>query len=174
MSFDVRDVGLDDVDDLQVLLETVPDYSQRVTGLPPGASDALSTLLQVPPDFDASGKRDIAAWDDGLMVAFADFLLGYPDESYVFLGLLVVRADRQRCGAGRRLHDVVIQRVVQESAATRLRLGIVETNADQAEPFWRALGYEPTGEVKPYRYDNLNSTVALWEHPITRPEQSNS
>ena len=140
-----------------------------MTGLPPGASDALSTLLQVPPDFDASGKRDIAAWDDGLMVGFADFLLGYPDESYVFLGLLVVRADRRRCGIGRQLHDAVIQRVVQECSATRLRLGIVETNADLAEPFWRALGYEPTGEVKPYQYDSLRSTVALWERPIALP-----
>ena len=48
----------------------------------------------------------------------------------------------------------------------RLRLGIVETNAAVAQPFWTALGYRPTGEVKPYRYDKLTSTVALWERPL--------
>lgn len=48
----------------------------------------------------------------------------------------------------------------------RLRLGIVATNAAVAEPFWRALGYTPTGETKPYRYDHLESTVALWERPL--------
>lgn len=48
----------------------------------------------------------------------------------------------------------------------RLRLGVVATNASVAEPFWRALGYEPTGEEQPYRYDHLVSTVALWERPL--------
>ncbi|MFS2074239.1 hypothetical protein ACEN9R_05530, partial [Curtobacterium sp. CT11-133] len=48
----------------------------------------------------------------------------------------------------------------------RLRLAIVASNAAVAEPFWRALGYEPTGEEKPYRYDHLVSTVALWERAL--------
>ena len=63
----VRDLAADDVDALQRLLESVPTYSERVTGYPPGPSDALSALITVPPGFDpraswASGCGTVRSW----------------------------------------------------------------------------------------------------------------
>ena len=49
---------------------------------------------------------------------------------------------------------------------TTLRLGIVETNAASAVGFWRALGYEATGETAPYENDEVRSRVPLWERPV--------
>lgn len=164
-SFVVRPLGADDVDALQVLLETVPDYAERITGYPPGPSDALSALVSVPDGFDPVGKHGIGLWDGDSLVAFADVLLGYPAPTTAYIGLLVVRGDRQGSGLGRFLHESLVSLAV-DVGADRLRLGIVATNAAGAEPFWRALGYVPTGERKPYRYDKLESTVALWERAV--------
>ena len=175
MAVTVRDLGADDVDALQGLLESVPDYAERITGYPPGPSDGLSALLSVPDGFgaggpgvggrDASGKYGIGLWDGPQLVAFADVLIGYPSSSFAFIGLLVVRGDRQQEGLGAAMHEAVVDRARSAPGVARLRLGIVATNAEAAEPFWRALGYEPTSERKPYRYDHLESTVALWERP---------
>jgi GNAT superfamily N-acetyltransferase len=163
---EIRDLEQDDVDALQELIESFPTYAERITGHPPGPSDALSALISVPPDFDPSGKRGIGLWEDGVLIAFADVLFGWPDPSTAYIGLLIVHGARQGQGVGRRLHDAVLERVRRETGAERVRLGIVERNAEQAEPFWRALGYVPTGEVKPYQYDNLESTVSRWERPV--------
>lgn len=164
---DARTRGLtsEDVDALQALLETVPGYAERITGYPPGAADGLSTLTIVPPDFDPDGKLGLGLWDGDALVAFADLLLGYPEAEVGYIGLLVVHGSRQHQGLGRAMHDEVVGAALR-AGLHRLRLGIVATNAQVAEPFWTALGYRATGEVKPYRYDHLTTTVALWERPL--------
>ncbi|KQS07375.1 hypothetical protein ASG04_14655 [Curtobacterium sp. Leaf183] len=162
----VRDLAADDVDALQQLLESVPTYSERVTGYPPGPSDALSALITVPPGFDPAGKLGIGLWDGPELVAFADVLIGYPDPATAYIGLLVVHGRRHGQGLGRSMHDAVLARVRGVSGVERIRLGIVATNAAVAEPFWRALGYRPNGVVQPHRYDRFESTVALWERPV--------
>jgi GNAT superfamily N-acetyltransferase len=154
-----------DVAALQDLLESVPDYAARITGYPPGPSDGLSALLSVPDGFDPSGKVGLGLWEGGRLVAFADVLLGYPSPGVAYIGLLIVRGGFHGRGLGRTMHEAVVERV-DGPPVERLRLGIVATNASVAEPFWRALGYAPTGEEKPYRYDHLESTVALWERPL--------
>lgn len=169
MTHVARPLGTDDVDALQGLLETVPDYAERITGYPPGPSDGLSALLSVPEGFDPAGKHGLGLWEDGRLVAFADVLVGYPSPAVAYIGLLIVRGGLHGRGVGRAMHDAVVSFLRSADGTPvvgRLRLGIVATNADVAEPFWRALGYEPTGETKPYRYDHLESTVALWERPL--------
>ncbi|OIH92837.1 GNAT family N-acetyltransferase [Curtobacterium sp. MCBA15_001] len=166
MAIVIRDLEQGDVDALQELIESYPAYAERVTGHPPGSSDALSALISVPPDFDPAGKRGIGLWDDGVLIAFADVLFGWPDTSTAHIGLLLVHGAHHGQGVGRRLHEAVLDRVLQEVNATQMRLGIVERNAAHAEPFWSALGYAPTGEVKPYRYDKLESTVSIWTRPV--------
>lgn len=162
----IRDLEQGEVDALQGLIESFPAYAERITGHPPGPSDALSALISVPPDFDPAGKRGIGLWEDGVLIAFADVLLGWPDPSTAHVGLLLVHGAHHGQGVGRRLHEAVLGRVRQETTAMQMRLGIVERNAAHAEPFWIALGYAPTGEVKPYRYDNLESTVSIWTRPV--------
>ncbi len=44
----IRDLGPGDVDALQALLESVPDYAAHITGYPPGPNDAISALITLP------------------------------------------------------------------------------------------------------------------------------
>lgn len=156
-------VGSADVDDLQDLLESAPDYSERVTGVPPGPSDALSTLIGLPENLAAEDKFGFGLWDSEQLVAFADVLRGYPDRSSAFIGLLLVRGDRHREGVGRRLHERVLGEIGSWGAVDRVELGVVATNASVAEPFWAALGYLPTGRVRPWRYGGMVTSTARWQ-----------
>ena len=167
MNVVIRDLEQGDVDALQQLLESLPDYAERATGSPPGPSEALSVLIEAPDGFDPACKRAIGLWNGDRLVAFADVLMGYPNAETAFIGLLAVAGDCHRTGLGRLIHQSVVERARGEcNADGNLRLAILDTNKDVAEPFWRSLGYAPTGESVPYQRGTVASTVALWERPI--------
>ena len=131
---------------LQRMMESNLEYSRRVGGTelaPEAASEALSAL---PPGVLNSQKVDLGLWDGQELVAFADVILGWPAESVAHVGLLMTHGARQGGGLGRVMHDAVIDLVGRTPNIQSLRLSIVDTNADLAEPFWAKLGYEPTGE----------------------------
>ena len=88
-----------------------------------------------------------------------------PDET-VYLGLLLIDRARQGQGIGaaacRALERDLLPRWPW---ARRLRLSVVRTN-DQVLGFWRRLGFAETGEVRPWRYDKLESEAILMDKPV--------
>jgi ribosomal protein S18 acetylase RimI-like enzyme len=164
----VRDLLHEDVDALQELLESVPSYAERLTGYPPGPSDALSALIAVPPQFEPVNKRGLGMWDEQELVGFADVLIGHPQSDTAYIGLLIVHGGRHREGIGRDLHEAVRVQLRSHVNIERMRLGLVETVASEAMPFVRAMGYTETGERNPYRYDHVESTVTMWERFVNR------
>ena len=163
----IAPLSSDDVVALQEVIESQATYTERITGHPPGPSDALSTLLMRPDGMAEDAKCVYGAWEDDRLVGAADVIVGYPREDVAFIGLLLVHGAVAGQGYGRRTHDLVVEAILERAPqAQTLRLAIVDTNAEQAEPFWKALGYRPTGESKPYRYDKLISTARLWERPV--------
>lgn len=151
---------------LQRMMESNLEYSRRVGGTelaPEAASEALSAL---PPGVLNSQKVDLGLWDGQELVAFADVILGWPAESVAHVGLLMTHGARQGGGLGRVMHDAVIDLVGRTPNIQSLRLSIVDTNADLAEPFWAKLGYEPTGESVPYVSGSVESTARIWTRPV--------
>lgn len=151
---------------LQRMMESNLEYSRRVGGTelaPEAASEALSAL---PPAVLNSQKVDLGLWDGQELVAFAGVILGWPAESVAHVGLLMTHGARQGGGLGRVMHDAVIDLVGRTPNIQSLRLSIVDTNADLAEPFWAKLGYEPTGESVPYVSGSVESTARIWTRPV--------
>ncbi len=68
---------------------------------------------------------------------------------------------------GRALYDAYLGAVRQHPNISTLSLGIVATNAEVAEPFWRALGYTPSGEVKNFSQSDVVSTVEVFIRPVS-------
>ncbi len=157
-----------DVDALQELLESAPDYSRRITGSRPRPSDAREVLETRPPGLDRGSKLGIGLWSDAAdgLLAFADVLHHWPRPRVAHIGLLVVHASHRGQGLGRSLHDSIVERAVARGDVDILRLGVVATNAEVAEPFWQSLGYRPTGEVAPYASGDVESSTALWERDL--------
>lgn len=158
----LRPIEAEDVEAVQAVIESDAGYVERVTGLPPGPADAQSLLLMRPPDLAEDRKVVYGAWAAGELVGLLDVLRGWPNPEVVHIGLLQVRGDRQGEGIGRRTHDLLLDVVSGWPEVRTLRIAIVETNASVAEPFWRSLGYAPSGEPKPYRYNNLSSTTQIF------------
>lgn len=160
----LRPIEPEDVDSVQAVIESDAGYVERVTGLPPGPADAQSLLLMRPPDLAEDRKVVYGAWAAGELVGLLDVLRGWPAPDVAHIGLLQVRGDRQGEGVGRRAHALLLSRLWPE--ITTLRIAIVATNAAVAEPFWRSLGYVPSGPPQPYRYNNLASTTQIFTREV--------
>jgi GNAT superfamily N-acetyltransferase len=152
---------------VQALLESDPGYTERVTGGPPGPSDALSLLMMRPESVPEDHKAVVGAFEGDAMVAVVDLLRGYPTRAHVFVGLLLVDGSRQGSGVGAATMAAVERCAGQWPEVRRFRLAVVDTNP-AAAGFWSRLGFAPTGEATPYRYDRLESTTRLWERDLRR------
>jgi RimJ/RimL family protein N-acetyltransferase len=160
---ELREIKPDDVDAVQELIESDPGYTERITGYPPGSSDAQSLLMMRPDNLPENSKVVLGAWAAGELVAVVDLLRGYPNDRTAFIGLLEVHGRHQRQGLGAASYGLTEQYVANAwPEIEKLRLAVVDTNAEAAR-FWMVMGFEPTGEAKPYRYDKLESVARLYE-----------
>jgi ribosomal protein S18 acetylase RimI-like enzyme len=165
---ELRPITPDDVDAVQELIESDPGYTERITGYPPGASDAQSLLLMRPDGLAEDAKVVLGAFDGPQLVAIVDLLRGFPTDGTAFIGLLQIHADRQGRGCGSTTYDLVRRYVESTWSEVRtMRLAVVDTNAQVAAGFWERQGFEATGEARPYRYDKVESTARLYEMQLS-------
>lgn len=160
-----------DMVELQRVLEGAPAYAQLVTGTPPGPADAQSTYTALPPGKSYDDKFVYGIFSGDGMVGCADLIRGYPDPQTATLGLLVIEEAHQGRGIGSAACRAIEDQVRSWGACTRLRIGVVRTNA-RVLPFWRALGFAPTGEVKPYRCGGVDSEAIILVKALDAPASS--
>lgn len=142
---EVRELSVADAPRVWAVLSDDGGFSQRVEGRSPQFGDVEALFTTLPPNVDAPRKHVIGMFQDAALVAVADIVQGWPDDRTNYIGLLQVGAPHQGQGFAGHLHE----RIVSSYPASRWRLSVVGTNA-QVIPFWRSLGYEPTGEEKPW------------------------
>jgi len=162
----LRSLTSHDASAVQSLIESDPGYVQRVTGRDPGPEDAEELLTAGPPGLEPGQKVVLGAFEGNTLVAVVDLLRDWPEPGTTHIGLLQVHREHKRRGLGRRVHDALLAWVAQDPSTTVLRAAIVETNADHAAPFWRAMGYSPQGESRPYPVGTSTSSVTIWTRPV--------
>ncbi|SFC93539.1 hypothetical protein SAMN04487968_11514 [Nocardioides terrae] len=155
-----------DLPALQELLEADPGYTMRVTGEAPQPNAAADLLVGRPPGLPPDQKVVLGAFGEDGLVAVIDVLRGWPNPVSVHIGLLQVRASGKRQGVGRRAHDLLLARVADWTEVTTLRAAIVGSNAAEAEPFWAALGYQPTGEPTRYQAGATTTDATVWTRSV--------
>ena len=156
---------LADMAALQRVLEEAPGYAERVTGLPVGATDAQSTYSILPPAKSYDDKFVFGIFAGSRMIGCADLIRGWPRPDTAHVGLLLLAEPYQGKGHGRRAYEALEACIRGWGTCGRVRVGVVQTNA-QALPFWRRIGFAPTGEVKPYSYADVRSQVVILERQL--------
>jgi ribosomal protein S18 acetylase RimI-like enzyme len=164
---ELKEIGPEDLAEVQRLIESDPGYTERITGYPPGQADAESLLMGRPEGLSEDAKVVLGVWEGDQLVALVDLLRGYPTGHIGFIGLLEVHGDHQGRGVGAAAYRLVEDYVGTAWPEVRtLRLAVVDTNAEVAAGFWQRRGFELTGEEKPYKYDKLESVVRLYEKQL--------
>lgn len=96
------------------------------------------------------------------MVGCVDLIRGYPTPDTAYLGLVLVSEQFRRQGIGSATLELVEDYVRGWPECKRLGLAVVRTN-EEVIPFFLRHGFEPTGEIRPYRYSNVESESILFE-----------
>ena len=152
--------------ELQRVFESAPKFAELVTGVPPGLADAQSTYSSLPEGKTYDDKFVFGIFLDSAMVGCADVIRGYPVPTTAMLGLLLIAEPFQRRGIGRSAYEQLEDRMRAWGTCDRVRIGVIETNAGVV-PFWGKLGFERTGESKPYRYGSVVSECVILEKPLS-------
>jgi GNAT superfamily N-acetyltransferase len=154
----------DEMAAMQRVLEGAPTYAERITGAPPGAADAQSTYSILPEGKGYEDKFVYGIYDGEQMIGCADVIRAWPRPDTTHLGLLLIAQAQQRRGHGRVAYQL-IEAQIRAWGAKRVRIGVVGTNAE-VMPFWRKVGFAPTGERRPYKYGPVESHVTVMEKPL--------
>ena len=155
---------------MQCVLEAAPAYFQTVTGAPPGGAEAQSTFTALPEGKTYDDKFVWGFYSGEAMIGCADVIRGYPVRDKAVIGLLLLAEDWQRRGLGRAFAALVEQRIAAWPEVSRLRIGVVSSNAG-ALAFWRKQGYRETGEVK--ANPEFVADVIVLEKPLAREASPN-
>jgi len=148
--------------DLQSVIEAAPTYAQRVTGYPPGSADAQSTAIALPEGKTYDDKFLYGIYLENELVGFADIIRGYPTPDTTLVGVLLVSEAHQRRGIGATAYPLIEATIKTWQGIQKIRLGVVRTN-EEVLPFWQKMGFQLTGEVKPYQYGELQSETLILE-----------
>lgn len=151
--------------DLQQVFVDCADYTEKVTGLPPGPADAQSQFSQLPPDKDYDDKLVYGIYEQDRMVGCIDLIRGYPDDTTAYLGLLLLTPPSRGRGIGAQAYALVESIVFGWGTCQKILLAVVRT-VEEVIPFWRRMGFHETGEVRPYQYESLESEAILMEKSL--------
>ena len=148
------------------LIDADPGYTQRAAGRNPESGDAECLLRDAPPGVGPDDKVVLGAFEKTRLVAVVDLIRGWPTSGTTLVGLLQVHAGHQGRGLGRTVHDLTLAWVTRNWPETRaMRAVIVAPNAPHADPFWRAMGYQPQGDPVTYTAARVQTTAQAWVRP---------
>jgi len=165
--FQVKQLRPEDTAAIQALLEKCADYSQLVTGSPPGPSAAESLLIDCPPGKTASDKFVIGiSTEPKDLVGVLDVIRGYPAQQDWWLGLLLFDPPHRGQGLGQQVYRAFEQWVIQQDAQ-RVYIGVVEHN-QKAYQFWKRMGFEEVEKRPARRFGNVEHGVIVMARPLTR------
>ena len=145
---------------LQGVLAAAPAYSKFTSGVVPCEGSAASIFNALPPGKAREDKFVLGVYSGETCVGVIDLIRGYPDPETAMLGLLLIAESHHGLGIGRSAYAQAEAVVRTWSKVRRVRIGVVESNA-HVLPFWLRLGFQLTGEIKPYQNGSVVSKVEI-------------
>lgn len=141
-----RELGGEDVEEVQELLEACADYFLLCFGAPPAPDEATTEFLALPDGATYEQKTVRGVLDDaGRLIGMTEEVAGWPDAATLMLGLVLLRPDARGAGLGSELLDTLEDGWLAEGFE-RVRVGVVSVNEGSLR-FWRGRGYDEVRRV---------------------------
>jgi RimJ/RimL family protein N-acetyltransferase len=151
---------------LQAALDGAPTYSMRVSGALPDPYLARDMFTWLPEGAALSDKFIFGIYRGDELIGCADVIRAFPKPATVLVGLFLLSEPNQREGLGRQAFSLLEDIVREWGTCARIRLGVLRCN-EEVLPFWRKLGFEATGELKPYLHPPVQTEIIVLEKPLS-------
>lgn len=139
MEIELKELSLLDLEDVVKCIRSNARYNQ-ITGDDKLTDDEIGRIFKEKPNEARIDQKKIMGFYQGNeIVTIADVIYGYPQEKYVFIGLLMVTQEKQGNGIGG-----IAYRKIEESAIALgygyIQLAILIKNVNVYN-FWQKLGF---------------------------------
>lgn len=162
-SLKVQKVDLESISLLQKILEAAPNYHQAISGEVASKTAAKELLTELPANCSQEQKHVLLLSLEE-PIGVVDLILGYPTREVAYIGLLLLKESCHGKGLGEEAFNLVEKYIANFSNIKKLRLAYVDSNHVQG--YWEKMGFKETGERKPYKVGNKESTAVLMEKKL--------
>ena len=150
---------------VQQVLEGCPSYYLLEQGQLAAPGAALALMNECPPDRSTSDKAFWGIYVRNEIAGYAEILRGYPNETTMYLGLLILMESYQHRGVGALAYTRIEEEVTSWEGAATIRLAVLSTNPAPGT-FWERMGFHSTGEIRPYTHNVVKTTCHMYEKAV--------
>ena len=159
---------------LQKVFESIPSYSQKLTGDDPSKTYAKEHFDKKPPEgVDPEKRFFYAIYFNHDMIGCFELIKDYPEEKLATLDHLVISYDVQGAGLGSEAYKEIEKIVREWEGYQKIRIPFVKT-LESVMPFWRKMGYRKTSENSPYEVGTVKSKTVILEKNLNRSHPANN
>ena len=141
----IKNMGEEDVAIILNLQQGNPLYFEYCPPKP-SAETVLSDLKELPEGKSFKDKFYIGFFYDDNLVAIMDFIIAFPQEDTIYIGLFMVDVKESKKGVGSKIIEESLAAFKKEGYK-KVRLAYMKGNF-QSRSFWRKCGFVETGIEK--------------------------
>ena len=130
----------------------------------PSIESVIGDKNNIPPGSNLQNKNYKLISINGQDIGIIDYIMNYPDEDTVYIGLFMINGDFHRQGYGRGFIEEFIENM-REKGYVRLRLGVLKQNKGGFE-FWTRMGFKVVKETFSTIHPERNWEIMVMEKAI--------
>lgn len=155
----------ENINKVQKLFENAPRYFLNVSSEIAGLGDGEEAFKALPPNFSKKDKYILGIVLREALIGLVDCLIGYPSIEKAHIGLFLIDEAYQSKGFGKQAYVQLEEYLKSFPFISVVRLLVVDSNNEVLE-FWRKMGFQITGEMKPYSNKQVNSRSIIMEKKL--------
>lgn len=166
MKFEYKEVRTEEeIQDAFAIYASNPEYFEIVSHKVPTRNDVEMDMLTKPDGLAGERKHYGVYCLNGEAVALTDILEGFPEDDVYYIGLFMIKGDKQRRGLGRSLF-LQLAETARAKGFERIRLGVVEEN-QKGLAFWETMGLAQIRTVKAESGTDREGVIFVLEKKLT-------
>ena len=146
------------------IYETNEEYFKISMNGKPSIESIIEDKNDIPPGSNLQDKNYKLISINGQDIGIIDYIMSYPDEDSVYIGLFMIHGDFHRQGYGRAFIEEFIANM-REKGYCRLRLGVLKQNKNGFE-FWTRMGFKVVKEMFSTIHPERNWKIKVMEKTV--------
>ncbi|MBW4828304.1 MAG: GNAT family N-acetyltransferase [Clostridiaceae bacterium] len=146
------------------IYDTNEEYFKVSMNGKPSIESIIEDKNDIPPGSNLQNKNYKLISINGQDIGIIDYVMNYPDEDTVYIGLFIIHGDFHRQGYGSAfVEEFAIN--MRKRGYCRLRLGVLKENKNGFE-FWTRMGFKVVKEIISTIHPERNWEIKVMEKII--------
>lgn len=143
---------------------TNQEYFQISMNKKPSMESVIDDKNGMPPDSSLENKNYKLIILEGVDIGVIDYIVNYPDEDTIYIGLFMIDGNFHRNGYGKKFIEEFITNM-RKQGFNRIRLGVLNENIKAFE-FWTRMEFNVVKEVISTIHPERNWKIKVMERSI--------